>query len=460
MMRRLAEQPWVWVLGNALVVLALLQVSGRLEARIEPDTPLYQSMPLDSLEAALSQVRTVGYPLFLRAVRAATGTDRAAPYFHFLVYLLAVLLFGRALRTAEFSPGARGAACCVLLWSHAVFEFTGPLLTDALGVAAAIVAMSALIFTLLHASSVIAWMGLTLAIFAAYQVRPVYQFLAPLTPCLGLGLAVFVFRLPLDWRKGLRLFALLAIAAMGPLLAFCVFRWSVVGHFGLVSFDGYNWIGVAGQLLDEDLLPALSPEVRPLAREILQRRAVYPEWAPPVNYWAMERNYNSLLYQVTVPAASDVYGGDLVQMNDRMTALAMEVIALRPREYLRWLAWSGRDGLRSVLILFITDKGTRLCLLALLLMQAAVLLRHRKTDRLPAPWPPSEQRFREVNTLLWLAIGYGAPKLLLVMAVQVPNHRYLSAAMIFAPPVAAVLTWHRWVQVREFLRAAGRPADS
>jgi hypothetical protein len=138
----------------------------------------------------------------------------------------------------------------------------------------------------------------------------------------------------------------------------------------------------------------------------------------------------------------------------------MEVIALRPREYLRWLAWSGRDGLRSVLILFITDKGTRLCLLALLLMQAAVLLRHRKTDRLPAPWPPSEQRFREVNTLLWLAIGYGAPKLLLVMAVQVPNHRYLSAAMIFAPTVAAVLTWHRWVQVREFLRAAGRPADS
>jgi hypothetical protein len=459
-MRRLAEQPGAWVLGNALVVLALLYVSGRLEARVEPDTPLYQTMPLDSLEAALSQVRTVGYPFFLRVVRAATGTDRAAPYFHFLVYVLAVLLFGRALQAAGFSPGARGAACCVLLWSHAVFEFTGPLLTDALGVAAAIVVISALILTLWRASSPIAWMGLTLAIFAAYQIRPVYQFLAPLTPCLGLWLAVFAFRLPLDWRKGLRLFVLLALAAMGPLLAFCVFRWSVVGHFGLVSFDGYNWIGVAGQLLDEDLLPELSPEVRPLAREILKRRAVFPAWEAPVNYFAMERNYNSLLYQITVPAAADLYDGDLVQMNDQMTALAMETLALRPREYLRWLAWSGRDGLRSVLILFITDKGTRLCLLALLLMQAAVMRRYGKTGRLPAPWPPSEQRYREVNTLVWLAIGYGAPKLLLVMAVQVPNHRYVSAAMIFTPTVAAVLTWYRWVQVREFLWPACENADS
>jgi hypothetical protein len=447
-MRRVAEQPLTWILLNALVVLALLQASGRLAARAEPDTPLYQTMPLYPVEAALSQIRTVGYPLFLRAIRLATGTDRSVPYFHFAAYLLAVIIFGLALKAAGFSAGARGAACCVLLWSHAVFEFTGPLLSDALGVAAAMVAMSALIFTLLKATSPAAWAGLAIAVFVTYQIRPVYQFVVPLVPCLGLWLALFVFRLPWDGRKSVRLFALLAIASAGPWLAFCAFRWSVTGHFGLVSFEGYNLIGVAGQLLDEELLSELSPEARPLAQAILQRRAEYAEWEPPEDYWAMERMYNPLLYQVILPAAADLYGSNPVRINREMGALAREVISRRPARYLRWLLWSGRDGLRSVLLLFITDKGTRLCLLALLLTQTTVVFRYRKTGALPAPLPSSEQQFREVNTLLWLAIGFAAPNLLLVMAVQVPNHRYLSSAVIFAPTVAAVLAWRRWLQIR------------
>jgi hypothetical protein len=226
-----------------------------------------------------------------------------------------------------------------------------------------------------------------------------------------------------------------------------------VGDFGLVSFGGYNIIGITAQLLDEELLPELSAEVRPLAADILRRREIHPHWEPPVNYWAMERAYAGVVWEVAIPAAKERYGDDAVQTNRAVTQLSREVILRRPERYLRWLAWSGREGMRSLLLLFITDKGTRLALLVLLILQAIVITRHWRTRWLPAPLPASEQRFLEVNTLLWLALGFATPKLLLVILVETPLHRYLNGAVVFAPALMGVLAFQRVQQIFSTPRA-------
>lgn len=446
-MRRIASQPLAWMLLNAALALTLLQATGRFQAFEDPDTDSYRTMPLGSLRGALSHHRTIGYPLFLKGVRAVTGTDRSAPYFQFLIYFLAVAAFGLALRSVGFSPGATGAAACVLLWSHAVFDFTGFMHPDLLAVSGAIFAMAALIVALRPKASWGVWVGLAAAIFATVQIRPAYLFLPPLVPVLGLALALFVFRVPLTRRSGVRLFAVLTTAAAAPLLAFCGLRWLVVGDFGLVSFGGYNLIGITAQFLDEDLLPKLSPEVRPLAAAILRRREAHAQWAPPANYWDIEHRYANVIWEISIPAAKELYGDDAVQTNRAIMQLSREVIRLRPDRYLRWLAASGREGMRNLLLLFITDKGTRLALLVLLATQAIVLTRHFRTGWLPAPQPASQQRFLEVNTLLWLALGFAIPKLVLVILVETPIHRYLNGAVVFAPALMGVLAYHRFRQV-------------
>jgi hypothetical protein len=267
-------------------------------------------------------------------------------------------------------------------------------------------------------------------------------------------LALLVLQVPLDRRGIVRLFAMLSVASLGPLLAYCGFRWFVTGDFGLVSFGGYNLIGVSGQLLDEETAAKLSPDVRPLALAILQRRSANPQWEAPETFWAMERMYNVMVWQTAIPAAQELYGDNPVQINRAVGWLSREVIFRRPAAYLRWLVWSGREGLRSLLVLFITDKGTRLCLLAILVLQGVVAVKRWRTGRLPGALPASEPTFVEVNLLLWIAIAFAAAKLLLVITVEVPNHRYLSGAIIFAPPLMAVLAWRRGVQV------FGSPAQS
>jgi hypothetical protein len=443
---RLARQPLFWTLLNALLALAYLKVSGRWAAWSDPDTLAYQTMPLDSLTGALSHVRTIGYPLFLAGVRALTGTDLAAPYFQFACYLLAVIAFTLALRSAGFSPGAQGAVGSVLMWSHAMFDFTGFLHPDSLAVSGAIVSMAALLVAVRPAASWAIWMGLAAAIFITCQMRPAYLFLPPLAPCLGLFLAVVVFRVPLTRGQQARLLAALAAAAGGPLLAFCGLRWFVTGHFGLVSFGGYNLIGVSGQWLDAELARELPEDVRPLAYSILTQRAAYEAWEPPDNYYACERMYNPTVWRLAIPAARELYGDDAVRLNNAVGKLARELIYLRPGRYLRWLVWSGREGMRSCLLLFITDKGTRLSLLALLAIQVVLLKRYWKSGAVPESLPSSPQRFLEVNVLVWLALAFAAAKLMLVIAVEVPTHRYLSGAMVFAPPVIALLAWRRGVQ--------------
>lgn len=450
------RQPVAWVLGQAVLIAAFLQATGQFEARLNPDSASYREMPFGSLAAALSHTRTFVYPAFLRLVRAVAGTDLAAPYFQFAAYVAAAAGFCLALRSVGFSRPAAGAAASALLYSRVAFEQTGDVVADVLAAALAVAAVSLLLVVIERPKSAAAWAGVTAAVFLTYQTRPAYLFLVPLVPLVGFGLSAVVRRRPIRSFGCLGLSLLLAASAVLPFLAFCALRWSVVGHFGLVSFGGYNLIGISGQFLDEELAKEVSPEVRPLARRIIERRKLVEDWRPPADYWAMEAMYNPTVWTLAVPAAEELYDEDPVRINRSVTTLGRDIIRLRPGAYLRWLAWSGREGARSLLYLFVTDRATRLCLLALLGSQAWVVWRRLRSGALPPPPPASDRRFVEFNALLWLAVAFAAAKVLLVILVETPIGRYLSAAVLFAPSAFAVLTWYRLAAV--FGRAESAPS--
>jgi len=444
------SQPVVWVLIQAVLVAGVLQATGGFGPRVNPDTATYREMPLDSLAAALSHMRTFGYPVFLRVV----GGDLAATYFQFAAFALAAAGFCAALRSVGYSRGAAGFAASVLLYSRVAIAQTGDVAADVLAAAFAVVSVSLLLVVVDRPRSVLAWVGLTTAVFLTYQTRPAYLFLVPLVPLVGFLLAMLVRRRAVRSAAGLGvgLFA----ATVVPLLAFCGLRGAVVGHFGLVSFGGYNLVGITGQFLDEELVEELSPELRPLARRVIERRRLVVGWKPPADYWAMEEMYNPTVWTLTVPAAEELYGGDTVRINRTVTALGREVIRLRPALYLRWLGWAGAETVRGSLSLFAIDPGVCLCLAVFLGSEAWLLWRwFRFGTMLSAPRPES-RRFVEFGTLLWVGLAFAAAKGLLVILVEAPIGRYLTAGMIFLPSALAVLTWYRLAAVFGW-RVADKP---
>ena len=108
------------------------------------------------------------------------------------------------------------------------------------------------------------------------------------------------------WRVALRF----SLASLLPFLAWSTLRWFVVGYFGLVSFGGYNIIGIAGQLLQKDWTTQLSTEVRPLAEEILRRRESQGSWPVKTTYDNMESYFDKMVWEIAVPAASELNDAD------------------------------------------------------------------------------------------------------------------------------------------------------
>ena len=443
-MRR-PRQAGFWIVLQAIALFTVLQITGSFEAEINPDSAGYIDMPLGSLHAALSETKTVGYPLFLRAVERIAGTYLAAPYFHFLGFVAAVVWFHVALRVVGFSSAASAVAASILLYSRALVDFVSAIGPDVLALSFAVATVSALLIALSRPGTV-TWLSLACLTLITYQIRPAYLFLVAFLPCIGILLAFFIFRKPFR-TDGLRLVALLLISAVIPLLLFCALRLSVAGHFGLVSFGGYNLIGISGQLLEPELVSDLPESTRQLAREILARRPLHTRWREPEDGAAMEELYNVTVWEISIPAARRLYGDQPVKVNRAVGELAREIIRLRPAAYARWLAWATRTGIRRMLSLLIIDPGTRLCLVGLTLIEGVVLFRRWKYGILPPPVTPNDRAFIETHVLLWLAVAFAATKLLLVILVETPLERYLASSVVFAPPLIGVLAWHRFQQV-------------
>ncbi len=428
------------------LLLALwLWCSGRLEPRFDTDSGTYLNVALAPLRAALADVRTLGYPLFLRGVEAVFGDLAATACCQLAAHVLGVWLFYAGLRRVRLASLHAAAAASGVLWGKAAFEFVPVLLPDSLALSLAVAAVGLLLRVLGEPRSAVAWMGLVATSAAAYHVRPAYLFLLPLLPLLGATLLQFrlVAGVPDGWRIVPISSGLVAAVAV-PFLAWCGLRWVTVGHFGLVSFGGYNLIGITGQFVDEELTRELTGEWRAFAQQILERRREVPGWEPPVDYYAMERMYNGTVWTICVPAARDLAHEDPVRVNKLLNGLSAEVVARRPAAYLKWLRWGLREGVAAILWLSVINKATLACLGLLVVCEVVELVRGSAAG--PGATIDIEAwdaALRARQELFVTATGFALAVLLLVVLVEIPNHRYMTPASVFVPGLLAALSVER-----------------
>lgn len=360
-MAQLLRSASLWYWAHALILFASLRLLGFLNLAGASDSITY--ILNGDLNYALSNIRTIGYPVFLYLVSKVSPDFERLPDFQFICYSISIFIFLVGLRSFGVSK-IKSLIITLPIFYLNFAEIYIPLqLTESLAVSFAILTLGILLILVSKPRQPILWLLLGLGIFCTYQVRPAFLFLIPLIPVLGLSL-LLLKRTSGARPKPSRFLIYLIATALVPLLAFSTLRLALVGHFGLVSFGGFNLIGITSQMLNEEMVEQLPEQDRALAQSIIEEREEHrailksrdPSFSDhalvinnvpvecttplPMDYknWIVCYNYN--IHLLSLPLAVDRrgYDGDVIAINRDLESLSRHIIAANPQLYFTWLS--------------------------------------------------------------------------------------------------------------------------
>ncbi len=440
--------PAFWLGLQMLLVVLAIQFRIGWAAHEVPDTYSYLRTGKLPVAQMLVSIRTVGYPLFLRAVALVSPDLGLVPVVHFLFHLVAVVLFYWGLRRFGSQPWQAFAASSGVLWTIVQDPAVQDLASDCLARSLAVLVIGCLLHVVADPRRVFPWLGLTVLLIAAYQVRPAMLFLVPLVPLLGLvflGLHAGWHGGPFRWKSPA---AALAAVAFVPLLGFCLLRWIVVGHFGLVEFGGWNLAGIAIEMLDRPLIDTQLPDSwRPLAREILAaREEAHRKGNLPSAFQngrivvaQLFTNYDINIYQAAIPVFRRRYGeeNDIFTnraINRDLAGMSKAVLHHYRAAYVRFIVQNYLAGLGGILqanliLPFFLALAVFLCLFRNLVWPRPAN-RPRGPDDIAASFV--------MQLALVLGVLFTLSSLLLVVLVQMPIGRYLITAALFLPSICTL----------------------
>jgi hypothetical protein len=431
----------------------LLASTGRWSMRIEPDSRSYLDFDWTSLQGILGGIRTPGYPCIVRATEWTLGRD-SLPIVHWGLMVVAVLVLASGLRRFGFPAVAATCSSLPLLFSKTLWDHGASVATDAPAVSMAVISLGCLLWVLADSKQWLPWIGLAFACFATLMIRPAYLYLTVWLPILAVWL--MTWSLNRSWSKIGRTAIGVALAATLPLAGYATCRWFTLDQFGYVSFAGYNLIGITGQWIEQDNLPKLTQDVRPLAERMIARRADEPQYRPPSSYEAMVDCFNPTVWRLADPACKELFGEDITRSNQRLQQLAVQSLKMHPEKYVAWLIANGRSMLEQILSQLLTEPSSKLAIISVLvalLLAIARAFRSWAPTRLPSPSPvpASQQRVPSTDTatestqfqsLAWIAFSWLLAKGLLVILVEPALGRYVTAVAALLPCVVGWIAYH------------------
>lgn len=439
--------PWsksiLLYVGLATSFLILSGLSGRMETQIEIDTKSYLEAPTSSLKLMLQDFRTPGYPLFLDLMESLGSLDWV-PWIHGAIWLAAV---GCLLATMNLWGIDRYAllAVAIALGNHPFLHFwSRVVISDTLAMSTALMATAAMMESLRRRQS--GWTGgwlWTVACLTSMTIliRPAFLFLLVLWP---LGMAWWRWtndREPL--RRAVGDAGKLAALCWSPLLLYSLMRWIVVGHFGLVSFGGYNVIGIAGQFMEEKDLQHLPAELQATAKEILVQRDRHPMFLRNHDdrFSQMMERYNPMIWEVTFPIYQKKQLSRLAS-NQQLTTLSQALIRRHWRDYLWWLAFNARHGIRGTAMQVGANPGIRLLLTLGIVLIAWRSLPTSLSDRFPpgdaSPGLQYQKSSTGLRLLFWISLGMLLGNVMLVILVEPAIERYMAVSSVLPSAWLAV----------------------
>ncbi len=465
---RVFRHPLFWLTLQAVAVFWAMSVAGEMKPWEVHDTVSYVELaePVD-VSFVLSRGRTYAYPLFMRAVALLGSEWEPLPEAQALFYFGSVLLFWIGLNVYTGSRWLAMAAANPLLYAE-VLALNRRIQPDFLAVAATIATFAFVFLLAARPSNRWYWAAVGAGVLITYQLRPSYLFFLLFVPILAIVLRVCrdgsLPRRWIAWTAGLLLVTLL------PFLAYCTVRWVAVGHFGLVSYGGFNLLGVAASFLDSKVIKELPKEHRKLARQILQERQ-NRKFKPyrgkgRVDLWYGQYNVN--LWRIAQPIASRMYrekfgieetpdaaeGGDteIVYLNDQLSSLSKAIIRARPFVYYKWIF----DGFAYALSSLFGHPWIIWSFMLIVISLPILLLAESGAPRAPPPAAPAGAAERAKHPLLGLFVlgtGYFVCHMLLLLLVAFALDRYFWSTIVFIPSLLVAELFEIWRRI-----LAGRAA--
>lgn len=410
-----------------------------------PDSHGYLGWDGQNWREQLTSIRTPGYPWLLVAIQWVGGAGLIPPV-QFLLNVGATLAFFAALVTVGVRPWIAWVAALPLLVLPMARHFSNAILTDCPGLSLAVVAVACLLWTVGRPRRLVPWLALTVAVVAAWQVRPMYLFLVVFIPALG-GVLRLISPDRSSARAG-KVVAGLVLAVLLPVLIYSGLRWATVGHFGVVSMGGHELAGIAMPLLSEETLQKLPAALQPLATAIQEQRRQLGLMSLPqsfnrgtYNYW--HREFNRNIHDVAWPLALRLNQGDRVQANRDLSRISIHLLRHYPAAYFHWIRFSMVEFAR---LAFLGDP--LLQLLALLLVLVWLLRVVYTHGRQGGITPHHLDHDRALAVMAVTGISFFLAASLAIAMVEAPIDRYVYATGAFLNSVLAVALYR---EVARFL---------
>lgn len=415
----------------------------------------YFTVPLWPLQEALSDIRTLGYPVFHGLMARFGGELSDYPPVQMAILIVCTAFFAFGLRRYGLTGMTALVGASPLLWVVPV-EVVMP---ETLAKCFAIAATGCLLWAT-GTRRRIPFLFLAVTLFCACQMRPAFLFLLVYLPLLWAILYArrWGFQAPRKaWRSG---FACMGACTL-PLLLFCLLRLVVVGHFGLVSFGGQNTVGISVEMIRPDSVQALPMEDQPLAMLMARTREGWPtprflhtpgwhdDWRAVSNQYAVNVNRIARAVQAKFPPVGGA--ADNVAQDKALSRMSQHIFLHHAELYAGWLSQAIVEGSSLAVDLLLGGHGgmafgwypEQAIAFAIALLLLVVF-----------SWPLERRAFGEgsraysggaVSVLLLVAGLFFLLKMLLVILVEPPIPRYVQAALFLFPSVIMALCWTRLV---------------
>ncbi|WP_010581621.1 hypothetical protein [Schlesneria paludicola] len=437
-----------------LIIGITLSLTGRFNATMTDDSPGYLEFPFHSFDAALRDIRTPGYPSFLRLVTLATGSYEAAPTAQYFAFCGAILVFYFGLSRNVASGWSAAVIAGSLLTTNILWLYVQTITTDTLAAAAGIAAMGFILQSHGHEGRT-GWAlaGVIASTTAAWLIRPAYLFLVLVVPIVRTLLHLkHAPREELTYGRIAQYGVKSLTLACVPVFCWCLLRLCLVQSFGVVSFGGYNLVGIAGQFLGSEQVAQLPADLQPLARLALNYRDQLPANslqmldADKLNYLRIENNYDVTIWHVFTPAARELYGNDPSVMNTQLRKLATATLQSESRSYAVWLAKALRQGVYKIVSDFVLNPfGLMVTVIA---TSAAILRLARTWQRRVVHTPTTVAHVTEI--LFVMTFFYAVMNLVETILVCPPLGRMTDAAAVMLMPLATALMLQQFVVTQAF----------
>jgi hypothetical protein len=457
-MKPFYKEPWPYLMLQAIVCVVLMTTFLGVEGKFVGDAKAYVYFNWNSLPEILAQSRTFGYPLLLSALMHFSPNLKYLPQVQILMYCLSVFVFFAALRNYGMTKWAAFIAASALFYQRHVLEWPGGTMADLPALALAIISVSFVLMVISSPRRSWPWVGLAAFTFLTYQVRPSYLFLLGFIPIAGPALLLLSATKENFRIRARKLFLGLLIIGLLPYIAFCSYRWTVMGHFGLVSFGSLNLCGITSQFMDRNTVKGFDADLQRLATAMIEardKRGLTPPGGRP--WWPMvcfEDTYNRLLREVVIVPTllfladkSDpegLYHRDVSSLTAQESApldewtkrIAIATIKERPGTYLLYY-------LQSFVYQISFTFYVNVTMTALLLMVGLVYFTllfariSRQEERMPRLWI-AEPEFRMLHAMLILSLTFFLSKVAFCNIAVPTIGRYLLAASVFVPSALAL----------------------